>query len=194
MVLAMETGNGRRAVATDGPGEYWPYVDDGGVWVYEWGGRVPGARALLLGDLYEFPVAERARGLVMLVPLVLVESVAELGWCAAWWDPRQRGGTADLVLEVPASAWESRADEVVGMWAPELMADRMLDSEAVAKMAKMRARTVANYLARGRMPAPTIRLGGSPLWCRPVIMRWLATRPGRVGRPRSVQVYEADFE
>jgi hypothetical protein len=44
--------------------------------------------------------------------------------------------------------------------------------------------TITAYLARRRMPEPVTRIGNSPIWTRPVIHHWLATRPGQGVRSR----------
>ena len=154
----------------------WPYVRGAdGVWHYEWGDPVPGARDLLLQDIYQPP---GKRGQEIKVPLELARRQPEMAWCLAYWDPR-----AGDTLVVPWTSWEQHRRDPVGMDAPELSATRLLDSDAVAARCALTARTVANYLARGLMPAPVARLGGSPLWPASVIDRWSTTRPGRPGRP-----------
>ena len=167
------------AVADEG-GTSWPYRRVAGVWEYTWGGAVPGARDVGLQDLYGFEVGSDDAGAYVLVPSVLAGSTPELAWCVTWWDHRSRPDK----IRVPQRAWDSHSKGVLGMSAPELMADRVLDTDGVAALAGMRPRTVANYLSRGLMPLPVLRVGGSPVWTAAVIERWLSERPGRPGRPR----------
>jgi hypothetical protein len=69
------------------------------------------------------------------------------------------------------------------MWAPELHPERLLDVAGVARMAGITPDTVRTDLSRATIPPPQGHLMGSPWWTRPVIERWLASRPAR-GRPR----------
>jgi hypothetical protein len=167
--------------APDVPG----YVRDRrGTWRYAATGRaVPGARDLTLRSLHRFPVQ---RGGV-LVPVDLVRSEAELAWCLAWkhtLTTRLAGGHVATVLRVPLDEWDRRADIPFGLWAPELSAGRMLAPADVARLAGVTAATVTAYLSRNLMPPPVRRLGHTPVWSRPVIHQWLATRPG-MGRARA---------
>jgi hypothetical protein len=159
----------------------WPYERVGlHQWRYEWGPRVPGARDLTLQELYGFDEAEGARGPVLLVPVDAYQDDARLAWVAAYWDPRAEDREH---IAVPASSWATKT-EILGMYAPELAAGALLDTEASAQLAGCSPRTISNYLARGDMPAPVVRAGGSPLWPRPLLRHWLEVRPGRRGRPR----------
>jgi hypothetical protein len=83
------------------------------------------------------------------------------------------------VLRVPVGEWERRADVPFGLWAPELTAGRLLAIGDVARLATVTPATITAYLSRGRMPAAVTRLGGTPLWSRPIIRQWLAGRPGQ---------------
>ena len=154
----------------------WPYVRSVvGEWEYEWGGVVPGARDLRLSDRYSFPEEDLADGRqVLLLPLALWQADPALSWCAAYWDPRAR----DEMIRVPKAAWDAH-DEVVGMTAPEL--HHLLDTAAVAKLLRCRPNTITVYLAKGLMPQPVYRFGGSPTWPEPLIRHWLETRPGKAG-------------
>jgi predicted DNA-binding transcriptional regulator AlpA len=80
--------------------------------------------------------------------------------------------------------WERRADIPVGLWAPELTAGRLLGIADVARLAGVSPATVTAYLARRRMPSPVTRVGNSPVWSRPIIRQWLASRPGQGARTR----------
>ena len=158
----------------------WPYVRSAtGEWEYEWGGVVPGARDLRLSDRYSFPEEDLGAGRKqLLLPLRVWQADPALAWCAAYWEPRAR----DEVIRVPKTAWEAH-DEVTGMTAPEL--HHLLDTAAVAQMVGCRPNTITVYLAKGHMPQPVFRFGGSPTWPEPLIRHWLETRPGKAGRPSS---------
>ena len=162
------------------------YVRDRrGTWRYRSTGRaVPGARDVTLRSLYRFPVS---RGQV-LVPVDLVRSEAELAWCLAWkhtMTTRLEDGRSVTVVRVPVGEWERRADIPIGLWAPELTASRLLGIGEVARMAGVSPATVTAYLARRRMRAPRVtRIGNSPVWTRPIVQQWLASRPGQGGRGR----------
>ena len=170
----------RRRRGAAAPPLSWPYRRlEPGVWAYEWGGVVPGARDLTLRLVYAFAPMTDVRGRPCLaVPLATYDADARLAWCAAYWDPR----SSDETILVPVVAWDAH-DESVGMDAPELAVTAVLDTTAVARLAGLSPRTVSVQLARGLIPPPVARLGGSPVWPRPLIEHWLQTRPGRPGRP-----------
>jgi predicted DNA-binding transcriptional regulator AlpA len=156
------------------------YVRDRrGTWRYAATGRaVPGARDLTLRSLHRFPVGQ---GQVQ-VPVDLVRSEAELGWCMGWkhtLTTRLHGRRSLAVLRVPVGEWERRADVPFGLWAPELTASRLLGIGDVARLAGVSPATITAYLSRRRMPEPVMRLGNTPVWSRPVIRQWLAARPGQ---------------
>lgn len=158
----------------------WPYIRRGADhWEYEWGGMVPGARDLTFQDAYHFPLVEGPIGECIAVPVAVWDGEPALVWCGAYWDPRARG---DALL-IPRGAWV-RHSEILGMDAPELSARQLVGTDEVGRMAGCSARSIANYLARGLVPAPVVRVGHSPAWTRPQIRRWLEVRPGRPGRPR----------
>ena len=170
MELAVDAG-ARPPKRTKAP-LYWPFVrTEAGEWNYAWGGRVPGAKDLLLQDRYGYPQVETERGLFVAVPAADIDSDPSLTWCGAYYDYRSR----DEVIHVPISAWEHH-DQVVGMMAPELLAGELVATDDVARMASMSSRTISNYLSRGSMPGPIAYVGHSPVWTRPTIQHWLATR------------------
>lgn len=71
--------------------------------------------------------------------------------------------------------------------AAEQVADYLMDTAAVAARLGVSRSTISTYLARGRMPAPDNRYGGSPVWCPSTIELWIEQRPGQGaggGRPR----------
>jgi predicted DNA-binding transcriptional regulator AlpA len=160
--------------------------DRRGTWRYASSGRsVPGARDVTLRALHRFP---SRRGKV-LVPLRLAKTEPELAWClvfvAGGLTTRVDGTRFETVVEVPAGEWAARADVPVGLYAPELDPTRLLDAAATADLCRVSRATIASYLSRGAMPPPAAYYGGSPVWSRPVIHQWLATRPGQGARPKT---------
>jgi predicted DNA-binding transcriptional regulator AlpA len=116
------------------------------------------------------------------IPLDRVKADAELAWARAWTGHLTTSvgdGRVEVVVPVPVAEWERRADVPLGLWAPELEPQRLLDVAGVARLLGVAPATVTAYLSRGRMPAPVVRLGSSPVWSRPVIHHWLASRPGQ---------------
>lgn len=64
----------------------------------------------------------------------------------------------------------------IHMEAPDLLVDQMLDITLMAELLGVVPRSVSVMLSRGDLPKPQVRLGGSPLWTRPVIEAWKARR------------------
>ncbi len=163
--------------ATDGGVAYWR--DAGGVWRYrDSDDPVPGARDVRLEELFDppedvVPDAEGRARPVRLVPRAWARRAP--GHPLTWvYDHATLGGREPIA--VPAAAWDARATEVVAMAAPELHPHNLQGIDAVAELLGVTPSTVRAYLARGQMPEPLVRVGGSPLWSRPVIERWLPTR------------------
>jgi len=163
-------------------------------WRYAWGDPVPGAEDMTISTLYNLPVERDGAGAgYVVVPASLARNEPELAWCldASIGPARDRGLErghgrdpnipADAML-VPLAEWDERAKEPIGVWAPELHPDRLLDTRAVAARAGVSADTIRSYLSRGTIPGPQGHLMGSPWWTAPVIDRWL-TRRRRPGRP-----------
>lgn len=175
------------------------FRDRGGRWRYVDGGDlVPGAHDRTLARSWRFPRTQDA----VLVPEALAgrglqdAPVPELGWCArvarcrsdapvpaAVHHPRQRRPVVS-VWEVPLREWERRARVPLGLEAPELAVDALLDVAGVAALVGISAGTVRSYLHRGYLPAPVRTLGGSPVWSRAVVVRAMVRRPGQ-GRARA---------
>jgi hypothetical protein len=140
-----------------------------GRWRYVDGGYVPGAADVTVGDLYQ--VARRTNR--CLVPARLARTDPALAWCCSW--PLETFG-AVVCHGVDESVWEVAKAGVVTLSAPELCAERLLDTAAVAAILGVRPRTIASYLARGSLPSPVARVGNSPVWTLPVLLRWMARR------------------
>lgn len=195
-----------RSVWGDLPALHEPpgyHRDRGGRWRYLDGGElVPGARDLTLDRIWRF---RRAQGCV-LVPIELTgrghleAPIPELGWCSSVAlgvtdAPRTQAVDHPArhrhqeVWRIPIDEWCARAAAPLGLEAPELAIDRLLDVAGVARVAGIGQGTVRSYLHRGYLPGPVRVLGGSPLWSVPIVVRSLASRPGQgvrsVGQVRS---------
>ncbi|MTV27317.1 helix-turn-helix domain-containing protein [Nitriliruptoraceae bacterium ZYF776] len=147
------------------------YVRGGdGVWRYAWGDPVPGAVDLTLADLLAIDdgVDTAAVG-AALRPV----SKPELEWLTG------RSECLDEVLVRPNGGRTPNAgDLIIGMSAPELHVRTMLTVAEIADLADVSKATIDSYRYRGYLPAPQSVRGRTPLWARPVIRRWLKTRPG----------------
>lgn len=69
-------------------------------------------------------------------------------------------------------------DHVVGMDAPELQVDVVLTIGDVAALVGVSPATITAYRRRGGFPEPQAVLGRTPVWSRPVVEHWMASRPG----------------
>ena len=54
--------------------------------------------------------------------------------------------------------------------------------EELATAAGVRPRTLASYLARGKCPAPAVRLACGPIWTEDEVQAWLEQRDSRLER------------
>jgi hypothetical protein len=172
----------------------WPYRrDPERGWIRTPTGEpVPGAVDLTLGELFDPPLGELDGAPVRLVPRAWASRHPDhpLAWIFAHAEVGDRGPVA-----VPAPQWDERAATVVALGAPELHPFNLVGIDGVAALAGVSAGTVRSYLARQQLPAPLLRLGGSPVWSRLAIERWAAGRRGSAqaeavpptgGMPRSV--------
>jgi hypothetical protein len=135
--------------------------------------RVPGARHRTLDRLWDF-----GRYDPVLVPQQTAAQAAELRWCAAVgeWDEVRLAGCTVPAWRVDVDDWDDRARYSLGMDAPELAADRLVEVADVARILGVAPSTVTSYLARGRLPAPQVRLAGRPAWSLPVLVATLTGR------------------
>lgn len=65
--------------------------------------------------------------------------------------------------------------------------DARVTTAGAAELLGVSPGTVASYAARGIMPAPSSCdcCGYGPTWSRAELLAWMATRPGKGGRPRN---------
>lgn len=138
--------------------------DEFGVWRYRWGDAVPGARDLTLADLLAIHTSDAA-------------ATRELGRAELEWLAGERDDVGEVLLQQHGDRGPTTGDLVVGMAAPELHVQLMLTVADVAELARVSKATVDSYRSRGTLPEPQVQRGRTPLWSRPIIARWLATRP-----------------
>jgi len=161
----------------DGDGAYARQED--GTWIDTLSGdAVPGATDIALRDLYDPPVETQAGATVRLIPRAWASRHPDhpLAWIFAYADLADLGGRDDVAI--PVTVWEERAADVVAMSAPELHHYQLIGVDGVAAHLGVTRATVRSYLARRQMPPPVARLGGSPVWPRPRIDRWMRSRRG----------------
>jgi hypothetical protein len=154
-----------------------------GVWRYEVGGLVPGARDDNLASRYRF--AARS-GTLVLIPVELTQHRdllwvkdhhdGDLGASARWW------GRHVPAYAVPRFCWNVRSRIPLGLLAPEVTPPAMLDLTGVARLIGVKDSTVTSYRARGRLPAPQFVVANTPLWSWPVIDHWIRHRGIITGR------------
>jgi predicted DNA-binding transcriptional regulator AlpA len=142
--------------------------DEGGVWRYPWGAPVPGATDLSVADLLQIdpqaPLdADGFRHLTEEERAWLTGRCADVDQVFV----RRRG-------RQPPDA----GDVILGMAAPELHPLALMTVSEVARAAGVSKATIDSYRHRGSLPAPQVVRGRTPLWARPIISHWLATRPG----------------
>jgi hypothetical protein len=148
-------------------GTYWR--DTGGTWRYAWGDEVPGAVDLTLADLLAIdPRADEdaARG-------VRVLDQEGLDWLTGGQEHVE-----DILVRTNGRRSPNAGDLIVGMSAPELQVMTMLTVNDIARLAEVSKATIDSYRYRGYLPAPQAVRGRTPLWARPIVLRWLRTRPG----------------
>lgn len=143
--------------------------DRNGVWRYEWGVRVPSARDVTFERLVP---ARRRADVVALRATTILDPVREhldhtslRGWVFAH-----------------ASLWDAVRARPLGLDAPELTLDQLVDTSAAAALARTSASTIRALVSRELFPPPQRRVGRTPLWSIPVLEHWLANRPGRGAR------------
>lgn len=141
-----------------------------GVWRYPWGDPVPGATDLTLADLLAIHYGTDLAGARL--PLRAV-SRSELAWLTG-----QSEDLDQVFVRRRGTNPPDTGDLVVGMWAPELHVLTMLTVNEIAELAGVSKATIDSYRYRGYLPEPQTTRGRTPLWARPIVQRWLTTRPG----------------
>jgi predicted DNA-binding transcriptional regulator AlpA len=159
--------------AIDGDGAY--VRDDQAVWRDARDGTaIPDACDYTLADLFDPPAATVDSRPVRIVPRAWASRHPEHPLAWVFDHAADIGRRADIL--VPAAAWDERAPQPVAMDAPELHPHNLVGVDGVADLLGVTPGTVRSYVARGQLPKPIARPGGSPVWPRALIERWLATR------------------
>jgi predicted DNA-binding transcriptional regulator AlpA len=142
--------------------------DADGVWRYPWDAPVPGAVDLTLADVLGLQVGSPDDAMA---GRRLTDS--EFRWATG-----RAGSPEGVIVRQPANRRPDARDIVVGMFAPELHVSALFTVAQIAKAAGVSKATIDSYRYRGYLPEPQTMSGRTPLWARPIINRWLETRPG----------------
>lgn len=150
------------------------YERDGrGTWRYPDGAKVPGARDLTLGRLWE---PRTSRDFAEIPSEWLSHPDFE-------WAHRFTDGVAGEFVFIPRHVWEPVSRLCVGIDAPELLVTRVLTAtELVSATGGLAPSTIRTHLSRGTGPRPAGRFGTLTVFSHHVVRAWLAARP-RPGRP-----------
>lgn len=140
-----------------------------GLWLYPWGEPVLGAQDLTLATLMQLGVSEPA--IPVHARFLTVEELVRVLEAEPMVSHAAEAARAILAATPPSNV-------VVGLQAPELNVRAMLTVPAIAAQADVSPETIAAYRYRGHLPDPQAIVGRTPLWARPIIRRWLTTRPG----------------
>lgn len=146
---------------------------------------VPGQVRVTLARRWRFPRTAS----VVLVPEVWVRTRPELAWVVNVAAPSSSATVGEgsvAAHPVPVEVWDAMASHCFAVTAPELTVGELLTPSEVAHVAGLAPGSVPTFAARGVLPEPTARVGGTPLWSAPVLAVWLANRrpPGRPPRRR----------
>ena len=146
------------------------YTRDEKGWFYPWGEPVRGATDLALADLMEIDDdVQCVEQLSEFRPL----TDAERRWLAG-----DANAVDQVVLRRRNGYRPNVGDLIVGMLAPELHALTMMTVGDIAEVADVSKATIDSYRYRGYLPEPQVVRGRTPLWARPIVRKWLETRPG----------------
>jgi hypothetical protein len=135
---------------------------DDGTWHYAWGEEVPRARDLTVAGALGIALSPEGT----LPPSLSQEELTRVAALC---------GVDEPLLVHRA---DGRRQLIIGMDAPELNALTMLTVADIGDLADVSKATIDSYRYRGYLPEPQVVKGRTPLWSRPVVRRWLATRPG----------------
>lgn len=145
------------------------YTRDAERWHYPWGQPVPGATDLALADLMAIDDIRCVEEISSVRPL----SDAERRWLMG-----DSSAKHQVLMRTGRGHQANIGDLIVGMMAPELHVLTMLTVGDIADAAGVSKATIDSYRYRGYLPEPQIVRGRTPLWARPIVRRWLSTRPG----------------
>ena len=146
------------------------YARSNGIWRYQWGDEVPGATDLTLGDLIRI---DNSCAYIESVRTFRPLSEAELLWLSG-----ESSATDQVMLRRRPGHRPHAADLIISLLAPELHPSAMLTVGEIAEAAEVSKATIDSYRYRGYLPEPQAARGRTPLWARPIVRHWLATRPG----------------
>ena len=81
-----------------------------------------------------------------------------------------------LTLAFPR--WRTVLTAVVGLIAPELSGDQLINATELAQIGGVAPSTLRAYLSRGEseVPSPQAVVGGRAMWARPVAEEWAERR------------------
>ncbi len=134
---------------------------DDGVWRYSWGDAVPGAEDLTIAGALATRFERDGQRQAL--------TSEELAWATSLC-----GVDAPRMVNLPGGGRQL----IVGMTAPELNVVLLLTVADIAELAKVSKATIDSYRYRGYLPEPQVTKGRTPMWTRPVVRRWLGSRPG----------------
>lgn len=140
------------------------------VWHYAWGEEVPGAIDLTLEDLMRI---DDQCACVATVRAFRPVTEAEHRWLGG-----DLSASDQVLLRRRPGYRPHVGDLIIGLLAPELHPLTMLTVGEVAEATEVSKSTIDSYRYRGYLPEPQVTRGRTPLWARPIIRHWLATRPG----------------
>lgn len=144
--------------------------DLNGVWRYAWKARVPRAVDLTPARL----VQARQHNDVVAVPVWALRGPLE--------PLSERATTVGEWGYIDAALWHICRARPLGVIAPELSPEMMLDLQGLAALLGYLPGTVRNMHSKGALPEPQRVLGRTPLWSRPIIERWLRRDQERCSR------------
>ena len=153
-----------------------------GAWCYFWGAAVPGARDLTLGEVL---VTDPGAHVGEIAASFRTLRAAERAWLAG-----EQTGTAGVAVRRRGTLPPHAGDLILGLLAPELHVQALMTVADVARVAGVSKATVDSYRYRDELPPPQATSGRTPLWSRPVVRHWLASR-GEAGHAGPTAASEA---
>lgn len=138
--------------------------DRNGAWRYSWRQRVPRAMDLTPARLVQ---ARRHQDIVAVPAWVLSRELEPL-----FREVVVEAGSAFM----DAALWDAVSHRSLGILAPELQVERMLDLNAVAHVLRCRPATARSMHSRSQLPPAQYRVNRTPLWSYPVLQHWMQNR------------------